>query len=422
MIQTFFNAAKFKDTSGNKTGKPLSCASCGLYRNLLHPKIKPYGKFEKGIMIIGQSPGEEEDRKGKPWQGKAGKRKQDSLASLGIDLFRDCVSLNATNCRPVDEDGTNRKPTDYEIACCRKRVLKAIEQYKPKLIILAGGEAVKSVIGHRWKKNLGGITKWRGWTIPDQDFKTWLCPALHPSYVNRMAEKMPAIITIYLQDLKRALDCLDAPFPENKKSQINIIKDEKELSHILNFTRRTTDLLSIDFETTGLKPHAIGHRLVCMSIAPSPNHCNVFMLPKSREVKDKIRKLFIAPHIGKMAHNMVFEHIWAEVRLRTIIKNWKWDSLQAAHILDNRPGITGLKFQTYVNFGVCDYDSHIAPYLEGVEKNNANAVNRIFEFIKKYGEDEVLTYCGYDTLWQYKLALLQMEQMGFNSYAETLNF
>ena len=71
----------------------------------------------------------------------------------------------------------------------KKLALKIIEKYKPKVIILLGGSSLLSMIGYRWKKDLGGITKWRGWTIPDRDFKAWICPTFHPSYVDRKQEK-----------------------------------------------------------------------------------------------------------------------------------------------------------------------------------------------------------------------------------------
>jgi len=417
MIQSFFNASKYKDTSGNKSGRPLSCASCGMYRDVLSPKIKPYGDFEKEIMMIGLGPGETEDRKGKSWQGRAGNLLRDSFVGLGINLFRDAISLNAVNCRPVDEDGNNRMPTDYEIACCRKYVLKAIEQYKPKLIILAGGEAVKSIIGHRWKKDLGGISKWVGWAIPDRDFGCWICPVFHPSYIMRMEKSIPAIKTIFLQDLQNALAHLKQPVPHYKdeKGLVQIVQVEDQLSSILDsLNAGESDLLSIDFETTGLKPHAKGHRVVCMSITSGPDSCYAFMIPQSQALRGKIRKLFTNPNVAKTAHNVPFEETWSEVRLHTPIMPWRHCSLQAAHILNNRPGITSLKFQSYVHFGLCDYDSHVSPYLKATNSKNANAKNKIFEFIKRYGPNELLTYCGLDTLLQRRLALKQMEQMGIS--------
>jgi hypothetical protein len=113
--------------------------------------------------------------------------------------------------------------------------------------------------------------------------------------------------------------------------------------------------------------------------------------------------------IKKSAHNIAFEDLWSKVILGREVKGWWWCSMNTAHILNNTRGISGLKFQTFVNFGVAGYDDHIAPYLESPPKDGANAFNRIKEYIKKFGIKPVLTYCALDSLYGYKLTLKQME-------------
>ena len=135
---------------------------------------------------------------------------QKTYKKLGIDLFDDCLNINAVNCRP-SEDGENRTPVNYEIECCRKFVLQTIIKYKPKVIILLGNSAIYSIIGHRWKKDFGGINKWRGWTIPDQDFKAWICPTFHPSYIER-GDSDDIAKVIWEQDLTRAIHKIKEPF------------------------------------------------------------------------------------------------------------------------------------------------------------------------------------------------------------------
>jgi len=116
--------------------------------------------------------------------------------------------------------------------------------------------------------------------------------------------------------------------------------------------------------------------------------------------------------IGKIAHNMKFEQTWSREYLKQPVANWRWDTMLAAHVLDSRPGVCGLKFQVYVNFGVIDYDSEVAQYLKSKGKS-ANAHNRIMELLAKPWHRKVLlTYCGLDTLYTYRLAMDQMEQLG----------
>ena len=398
-----FFTRKETESKSRPDGKTYSCASCGLYRDCENPRMKPFGNFAKGILNIGEAPGETEDTRGKQWQGKTGRLLQKTYRRLGIDLFEDCLNINAVNCRPVDSKGNNRTPTNYEIDCCRRMVIKCIEQYKPKVIVLLGGSALYTILGHRWKKNLGGVTKWRGWCIPDQDFQTWICPVFHPSYVERGEQEVE---TVWVQDLKQVIEIINKPFLKFIEPEIRIIDDLTPLTEYLNNNELP---IAFDYETTGLKPYARGHRIVCASAAVNPDLCFAFMMPKSKQGHQPWINILANPYIAKMAQNMKFEEAWSVVRLGQSVFNWVWDTMQASHILDNRPLITGLKFQAYVQFGIIDYDSEISPYLQAPD-NGGNTFNRIMELVEQPGgEEKLLTYCAWDSVLEYRLALLQQE-------------
>jgi len=218
--------------------------------------MKPFGNFKKGILNIGEAPGEHEDRRGKPWQGKTGKLLQRTYEELGIDLFEDCLNVNAVNCRPED----NQTPTTNEINCCRPSILKIIDKHQPKVIVLLGNSALQSFLGHRWKGDFGKITKWRGWEIPDQDQRCWVIPTFHPSYVERGERE---VMSVWKIDLKKVVLKADTPFLRIPKPDIHYIKDLA----VFKSLRHATSLIAFDYETTGLKPHATGHRIVCASVA-----------------------------------------------------------------------------------------------------------------------------------------------------------
>lgn len=395
-------------------GKSVSCASCGLYRYVLSPRMEPFGNFRKGILNLGEAPGEREDRKGRQWQGRAGRVLLHRYADLGIDLFEDCININTVNCRPTKSTGANRAPTPLEIAACRSRVLSVVQEYKPHLIIALGGPAVSCLIGHRWGRDMGGISKWRGWRIPDRDFNAWVCPTFHPSFVMRSTSgKKRAegreIETIWKQDLEAAFSLIDTPLP--------VIKDDRSRVEIIDSLEPLNDIkegpVSFDYETTGLKPHADGHRIVCASVTTA-NRCFSFLMPASLKARRPFINLLQNSNIGKMAHNMKFEDNWTNIRLRSPVDFWEWDSMLAAHILDNRPGITSLKFQAYVHFGVVDYESTVSSYLKSQEgEKNANAFNRVLEVLKDpVLTKELLIYCGLDSLYEYELAMLQRNLIG----------
>jgi uracil-DNA glycosylase family 4 len=409
-MNTGFFSKKETESKTRPDGKNYSCVSCGLYKGLTTPKMKPYGNFKKGILNIGEAPGEIDDEEGKPWQGKTGKALQRMYKKLGVDLFEDCLNINACHCMPLDKHGDNRAPVNFEIDCCRKETLRIIDEYKPKVIILLGNSAVYSLIGHRWKNDLGGITKWRGWTIPDQDFNAWLCPTFHPSFVERDDTEMAEVI--WKQDLEQAFKKIEIPVPRNIEPRINIKED---LSILTKIPSIPCTRIAFDYETTGKKPHAVGHRIVCASVAVSEDNVFVFMMPKTREGRQPFIDLLTNPMIEKVSHNMKFEEAWSVVRLRQPVNNWYWDTMQAAHLLDNRPGINSLKFQVYVNFGTVDYSSEIAPYLQSVDDKNGNALNRIFELVAlPGGKEKLMTYCALDSIWTYRLATKQMDLIEYD--------
>jgi uracil-DNA glycosylase family 4 len=394
-MQGFFTK---KDTTSTTRpdGKIYSCISCGLYKNCHSPRMEPYGNFKKRILVIGESPSITDDEYNKPFQDKYGRILKHTFEQYGIDLFEDCLSINALNCF------TESDPSLFEIESCRKFKLQIINQYKPRLIIVLGDAALKSIVGGRWKKDLGSIYKWQGFQIPDQEFMAWICPTFHP---NMIEHSSPVVKVLFEQDIQQAFYTLEnIRFTKTKEPEIEIIEN---LYPFLNEIDSRT--IAFDFETTGLKPHAEGHKIICASVADTIDHAYVFMMPESRKERKPFTDLLANGSIEKWAHNIKFEDTWSLIQLKQRVENWAWDSMQAAHIIDNREGISNLKFQTYVNFGIVDYASDIAPYLEG-DKKNANSFNKIIELIKTQQDiNKLLHYCALDSIYEFRLAIQQQE-------------
>lgn len=378
------------------------CEKCGLYKGCLSPRMEPTGEGRKGILILAEGPGAKEDEQGIQLIGQAGQTLRKHLHRLDIDLDKDTIKSNSVRCRCP----SNRTPKSKEIDACRGHVLELIKQYKPKLIIPLGGVAIESLLGHRWKKDLDGITKWRGWTIPDRDFHSWMCPTFHPSYINRQTTS-PVAELVFRQDLEKAISMLSVPFPQfgNEKDKI-VLLDEQKAIQTIRCILRTKPITSFDYETTGLKPHKRGHYIKYASISDGDNAWSFILTPS---VKVALKRYLESEECKKIGANVSFEKTWSKVRIGCDVNGVIWDIVQAAHILDNRPGITGLKFQTYVRLGVIDYDSKIEKYLRSTEEKNANAFNQI----EKADPKEIMLYNGLDSLFTYKIAMMQMEEMGY---------
>lgn len=126
------------------------------------------------LMIIGEAPGREEDREGRPFVGRAGQMLDRMLAAIGMSRKENVYITNVMPWRPPQ----NADPTPDEIAMMRPFVKRHVELAAPDVVILVGNISCQAVLDTR------GITKLRGtWT------EAWGKPALpmfHPAYLLRM--------------------------------------------------------------------------------------------------------------------------------------------------------------------------------------------------------------------------------------------
>jgi len=193
-------------------------------------------------------------------------------------------------------------------------------------------------------------------------------------------------------------------FPIYKEPTVHYTDD-------LSFLKDIKGEVAFDFETTGLKPHGVGHRIVCCAVAISEDECYVFLMPKSRKEREPLVEFLENPNIGKIAANMKFEIAWSKEKLEVDVQGWAHDTMIMAHILDNREGITNLAFQVYVNFGVIDFKDETQPYLEA-DKKNANSINRIMELMAlPGGSAKLMGRCADDAIFEYRLKKLQESEL-----------
>jgi DNA polymerase I len=397
-MEGFFSIKETVSTS-RPDGKLHTCISCGLFKGCTTPKFAFSGNFKAGIMNLCTMPTDEEDRQGEGFISREAKYLARTYKEHGIDLHEDCLNGYVVRCN------TDKAPTSVHIASCRRGIMAAIKKYKPKVVVLFGEDALKSVIGARWAKDLGTINKWRGWAIPDQTLGCFLMPMYAPE--NVVGNKDKSFETIFRQDLSKVKETAERTFPKHKEPEIVYTDD---LSFLSNISRGRT--VSFDYETTGLKPHAEGHRIVCCSVAVTSDKVYTFMIPEDEKGRRPLQKFLRNPSVYKSAQNMKFEHAWSKVRLGVDVKGWRYDTMLANHIIDNREGVTGLKFQTYVQFGVIDYDSEISPYLKSKDNKNANAINQIDKLLEMPGgKEKLLRYCALDSIYEHRLMEMTITPM-----------
>jgi DNA polymerase len=141
------------------------------------------GNPEAPVMIVGEAPGADEDRIGRPFVGRAGQLLDRMLAAIGRDRSNVLIT-NVVYWRPPG----NRTPTAAEIASCLPFVFRLIALVRPKVLVLAGGTAAGALLPQGQ-----GITRLRGrWfdlAVPGLDRPMPTLPMFHPSFLLRTPER-----------------------------------------------------------------------------------------------------------------------------------------------------------------------------------------------------------------------------------------
>lgn len=155
------------------------------------------GVADAKIMLIGEAPGQDEDRQGKPFVGRSGQLLDTMLAAIGLSRQENLYIANVVPWRPPG----NRTPSSDEIALCKPFITRHIELVKPDYLLLVGNISNKTLLD-----TTTGITKLRGqWQDYDDDGRAVKAlPLLHPAYVLRRPETK-ADVWADLCRLKQAL-------------------------------------------------------------------------------------------------------------------------------------------------------------------------------------------------------------------------
>jgi uracil-DNA glycosylase len=178
-----------------------SCIKCDLSKartQIVFSDGNPTAK----LMLIGEGPGRNEDEQGVPFVGRAGQLLDKILLSQNITREKDIYICNTVKCRPPE----NRAPFDNEMAACRVYLDSQIELIRPRIILLAGATAVKSMLGIK-----NGISKIRGQWF-DGPHGSKMMPIFHPSYLLRNESKEPGkpkwLMWEDIKEIRKALDAL----------------------------------------------------------------------------------------------------------------------------------------------------------------------------------------------------------------------
>jgi DNA polymerase len=141
------------------------------------------GAADAPLMFIGEAPGGEEDRAGKPFVGPAGQLLDKMMASIGLDRTK----VRIANIIPWRPPG-NRTPTEAEAVLCLPFLHRQIALIRPRALVLLGAVAAKAMLPEPERKlsisRLRGA--WRAAEIAGLDAPIACLPTYHPAYLLRM--------------------------------------------------------------------------------------------------------------------------------------------------------------------------------------------------------------------------------------------
>ena len=156
-----------------------TCTRCGLCETR-NNVVFGVGREDADIMFVGEDPGEQEDLKGEPFVGPAGKLLDDMLSIIDLDRGSNCYIANIVKCRPPK----NRDPLETEQDACIGYLRNQVALVKPKIIVCLGRIAAKRLIDQDYR-----ITRQHGQWVERSGI--WMTAIYHPSALLRDVSKRP---------------------------------------------------------------------------------------------------------------------------------------------------------------------------------------------------------------------------------------
>lgn len=171
----------------------LACTACGLCEGRRHA-VFGHGGQPTRWLVVGEAPGEQEDRQGQPFVGRSGQLLDAMLSAVGMSRERDVFIANVIKCRPPG----NRNPKPEEIAACSPYLMRQIALLKPERILVLGRFAAQALLGT--DATIGSLRGRIHQMKTDEGREIPVIVSYHPAYLLRSpAEKARA-----WQDLKLA--------------------------------------------------------------------------------------------------------------------------------------------------------------------------------------------------------------------------
>lgn len=343
-------------SNGERKHPKAKCEECSLFDNPTARYAPGYGPDDASIAIVGEAPGYQEAKSGKPFVGPSGKLLDQVLAHHGIDRRRAYVD-NVVACRPPD----NRTPTSTEIKCCWPRAKWEIERRNPHTVLALGNSASQTIV-----ESSTGITHLR--IGPPRQVRQFpnakVVATVHPAFCLRSSDAFPFLV----RDIGK--------INEKDKKWIAplwaAIEDPKDAILVINELLEKYDEIVVDIECEIEKDISFGHpdhfQMLCIGFAYAPGKAVVIgqKALENESVRLALRVLFRDGSKRWIAHHGKFDT--AALSPWGMGDNLYFDTMLASYALDERPGTNSLDYCAVEDLGSPSWKDAVKPYI-GKEKN-----------------------------------------------------
>jgi len=180
-----------------------SCRNCDLWRDATQT-VFGEGNPSADVMVVGEQPGDIEDRQGKPFVGPAGKLLDRAFAEAGIDRSKLYVT-NAVKHFKFEMRGKRRihkKPNVVQIEACKPWLIAEIELVRPALVVALGATAAQALLGRAFK-----LTQHRGEVFHPEGLPP-VTATVHPASILRARddESRHEEMKAFVDDLRKAAE------------------------------------------------------------------------------------------------------------------------------------------------------------------------------------------------------------------------
>lgn len=346
--------------------RPPHCENCPFKWS---KTVGPRGNPEAPIVLVGESPGSEEKRKGIPYVGKSGTVLWTAVPEGVKWADTHCFTTNAFQCVPPAK---KKGPQDPRIIAathaCHDRLMGEIAAHPRQIVIAMGNPAVWSLTGNFSTK----ITQIRGKLIgPSSELQSekGILPCIHPAALLRGT----GTFRHFRQDIEYGIDLAqNQREPKKPIRWRTIVCDNAKKIREAVETLTTKKYIAADTETTGFNPRT--DKILALGVAATPGKVYIFPGDTLRDKRYRFlfSRLFKAPKPRWIWHNGKFDMGFMRAIPAGRYARCNEDTMLLSYCWNERPGYHDLEQVAQDLLGAEDYKDKVAPHVKTKEDSFEN--------------------------------------------------